>query len=157
MNARPAPLGALEISSIGAAGLSLLSFGLIALTPLALGKELECFPHLRTALGWVVTAGVLGFLLAALLGLGLAATVAARKAPPSFARLGGLAGAVLVFTLVATPPFGDGIRYLFGMSSSHFGPSCRPAGWLGRDPQAWEDFSRAMGYQRVHWDPDSPY
>ena len=139
------PMAAVEILSAGAAGASLAALVLVALVRPVVGSEMECFPTLRAVLGVVLAIAVGGFLVALVVGSVLAVTVATKKAAPTFGSLGGLAGAVLAFALLSTPPFGDAIRYVFGMSSSHYGPRCTPDGWLGNNPELWKSFAKAMG------------
>ena len=124
-------------------------FGAIALAQEYLGPELDCFPEL---VEWFVPRllpGLVGFLVALVLGVILAIGPLRGKVAPRFGRFAGLCGAMLVFVLLATPIFGDPIRLLSG-SGTH-GPVCSPRGWLGeKDPEAWKRLSKRLGHGGHH-------
>jgi hypothetical protein len=150
MEQRPASAGMslAQPVSVGAAGLSFALFALVALVPLLLGHELECFPDLKEALKVTSLVGGLGLVVAFAAGLVPAFGVAFKKAPPTFGRLGGVAGGALVFALLSTPLFGTPVRLVYGMSWGHWVPTCQPSGLLGQNPELWNSLSRSMGYRQ---------
>jgi hypothetical protein len=136
---------AAQLVSTAAAASAFLCFGGIAFSTGYLGHELDCFPAIKEWIDVLLIPGVAGFMLAATVGTTLVVNTARGKVAASAGRFLGFGGAVLVFVLLSTPFFGDPIRYLFGMSSSH-GPRCHPRGWLGEsDPEAWKHLMHQSG------------